>query len=152
LGIGVTLPLWDNRQGDIFAARYALMQARQIRLAQETELLGQLAAAHGEYEIALDQLSSMRDRILPAAIRSYEQITESYRGGHSAFVDLLDAQRTLTQTRAMLVDLGGEVSAARARLIGIVGRFVYPETAVGDESPILNVIPISQMPRHGAEE
>ncbi len=121
LGIGMTLPIWDDRRGEILAARYALMQARQHREALETDLLSRLAAAHGEYEASRVQLEAVRTQILPAAEQAFEQTTEAYGGGHASFLDVIDAQRTLTEARTTAIEFSGEVAAARARLFQIVG-------------------------------
>jgi cobalt-zinc-cadmium efflux system outer membrane protein len=122
IGVGVTLPLWDNRQGKVLSERYALMRARQQRSVTESEILARLAEAHGEYEAARAQLQTVRDQIVPAANRSYEQTQEAYRGGRAAFLELLDAQRTLTEARATLIELSGAAAAARAKIMQIVGQ------------------------------
>jgi cobalt-zinc-cadmium efflux system outer membrane protein len=121
VGAGVLLPLWDSRQGDILAARYDLMRARQQRAATENQLLAQLAQVHGEYESARAQLATVRDQIVPAALRSFEQTQEAYRGGRAVFLELLDAQRTLTEARAMAIELSGAAAVSRARIMQIVG-------------------------------
>jgi cobalt-zinc-cadmium efflux system outer membrane protein len=134
VGAGVMLPLWDNRDGDILSARFDLMRARQQRAAIEIQLLGRLAEVLGEYEAARVQLATMRDQIIPAAIRSYEQTQEAYRGGRAAFLELLDAQRTLTEARATLIELSGAAAAARAEVMQIVGPLeVIPTSGVIEE-------------------
>ncbi len=140
VGAGVTLPLWDRRQGDLLSARFDLMRVRQERLAVESELLGRLAEAHGEYEAARSQIETVRDRMVPAAQRAYDQTQEAYRAGRAAFVDLLDAQRTLTEARATLVELSGDAAVAKARIVEIVGpdlegagqQRTQPGQSVGD--------------------
>lgn len=137
LGAGITLPLWDNRQGDMLAARFDLMRARQQRLATENQLLGQLAGSHAEYETARTQLAMVRDQIVPAAQRSYELTQEAYRGGHATFLELLDAQRTLTEARATLHELSGAAAIAHARIRQIIG---WPHTSQ-DKTPASSLNP-----------
>jgi cobalt-zinc-cadmium efflux system outer membrane protein len=122
VGVGMTLPIWDNHQGDVLGARFELMRARQQRSAAENEILQQLAEACGEYETARAQLASVRDDIVPAAARSHEQTREAYRGGRATFLELLDAQRTLTEARATVIELSGAAATARARIMQIVGH------------------------------
>ena len=121
VGVGMTIPLWDAREGSILSARFALMRARQQRDATQNDLLGRLAAALGEYEAAKAQLDTFRDKIVPDARRAFEQTAEGYRGGRSSFLDLLDAQRTVTEARVTLIDLAGAAAAARAKVIRLVG-------------------------------
>lgn len=120
-GAGMTLPLWDVRQGLVFSARFALAQARQRRAAMENDLLARLAEATGEYEAARVQLDAFRERIVPDAQRAFDQTDEAYRAGRSGFLDLLDAQRTLIEARLTLVELAGAAAAAKARVFQIVG-------------------------------
>ncbi len=120
-GVGMTIPLWDGREGSILSARFALMQARQQRAVIENDLLGHLAAAVGEYESAKAQLDTFRDKIVPDAQRAFDQTTEGYRAGRASFLDLLDAQRTLTEARVTLIELASAASGARARVIQVVG-------------------------------
>lgn len=151
LGVGMTLPLWDDRRGEILAGRYALMQARQQRKALETELLSRLAATHGEYEVSRVQLEAVRMQILPAAEQAFEQTTEAYRGGHASFLDVLDAQRTLTEARTTAIEFSGEVAAVRARLFQIVGAADLLIPAVDAPSPERQES-LPTEPRHGAED
>lgn len=123
LGIGATLPLWDHRQGDILSARFALMRARQQRQVIENDLLKRLIDAHADYEAASAQLAVVRDQIVPAAQRSYAQTQESYRGGRAAFLELLDAQRTLAEARTTSIELRGAAAIARAQIMQIIGQF-----------------------------
>jgi cobalt-zinc-cadmium efflux system outer membrane protein len=124
------------------------MRARQQRLALENDLLRRLSEVHADYESARTQLATVRDQIVPAATRSYEQTQEAYRGGRAAFLELLDAQRTLTEARATLVELSGTAAVARARIMQIVGSEVL--------SPSLRTRPESaqpdlQEPKNGSE-
>ena len=122
IGIGAAVPLWDNRDGDVLSARFALMRARQERLVVENNLIKRLIAAHAEYESARAQLEIVTSQIVPAAKRSFEQTQEAYRGGHAAFLELLDSQRTLTEARTTFIELCGQAAIARARIMQIVGR------------------------------
>lgn len=131
-GAGMIVPLWDNRQGDLMSARFQLMRARQNRAAIENDLLGRLAAAIGEYNAARAQLTTLRDQIVPDALRAFEQTGEAYRGGRSTFLDLLDAQRTLTEARVTLAELASAAATARVTIVQIVG----PDDPVSpDRSP-----------------
>jgi len=121
VGAGMTVPIWDQRQGEILAARFDLMRARQQRLAIENDLLAHLAEAHSEYDTARAQLQLVREQIVPAAQRSFELTQKAYRGGHATFLELLDAQRTLAEARATLYELRGAAAIAHARIMPIVG-------------------------------
>lgn len=129
-GVGAMLPLWDNREGDMLSARFAVLRARQQRAAIEQDVLRQLAEAHGNYEAARAQLAIMREQIVPAAARSFEQAQEAYRAGRTPFLDLIDAQRTLTEARATLMELATAAALARAEMMTIAGELGANELRV----------------------
>lgn len=151
LGVGMTVPLWDARDGDALSGRFSLMRARQERTGIENDLLRRLAAAAGEFDAAKVQLDTFRDKIVPDAQRSFDQTSEGYRGGRSSFLDLLDAQRTLTEARVTLTELASAVVAARAKVIQIVGPDGLSSHAGAPEAPPVEIpSPIQERPQ-GAE-
>ncbi len=145
-GAGMTLPLWDDRQGDVMSRRFELMRARQQRTAAENDLLGRLAASVGEYEAARAQLAAFRDQIVPDAQRAFDQTGEGYRGGRATFLDLLDTQRTLTEARVASAELAGAVAAARASILAIVG----PDGLARADEPF-DPVSRDEVPPHTAE-
>jgi cobalt-zinc-cadmium efflux system outer membrane protein len=120
-GVGAEIPAWDARQGDILSARFGVVGARQRLAASEIDLLARLAGALGEYEAARVQLETFRDRIVPDARRAFTQTGDAYRAGNATFLDMLDAQRTLSDARVTLAELTAEAAEARAAVAGIVG-------------------------------
>ena len=121
IGVGAEIPLWDRRQGDIMSARFELMQRRQNKVVTQNRLLSTLAEELGAYNAARDQLAVIRDQVVPDAQRAFDQIDESYRAGRSSFIELLDAQRTLMQSRRTQIELAGRACVARARIAAICG-------------------------------
>lgn len=138
VGLGMTVPLWDRRQGDALSARFELMHARQDRAGIENDLLRQLAAALGEHEASRSQLDIFRDKIVPDARRSFEQTSEGYRAGRASFLDVLDAQRTFTEARVTLAELASATAAARAKVVQVVG----PELLDSPSASSLRIDPV----------
>lgn len=151
VGAGMSIPLWDTKKGDAVSARFELMRARQRRLGAENDLLGRLAEAVGEYESARVQLDTFRDNVVPDAQRAFDQTVESYRGGRSSFLDMLDSQRTLTEARTTLIELASAVTAARARVAMIVGPHGFDVPAEPPVTEVRDVLSISQERQNGAE-
>ncbi|MCC7389608.1 MAG: TolC family protein [Phycisphaerales bacterium] len=126
-GVSAEIPIWDRRQGDLLALRYDIVRLRQAQAARRNELLARLAAEVGEYNAACDELSVLRESVVPDAERAFGQIDEAYRAGRASFIDLLDAQRTLMQARRTMTGLRGRAAVARARIGAIVGpEFLVP--------------------------
>lgn len=122
LGAGMTIPLWDRRQGDILAARFAVAAARQGVLAAENELVSDLVAAAAEYQSAAERWRISLDDVIPAAQQSFELSGGAYRAGRGSFIDVLDAQRTLIEARLMAAREAEEAAMARVRLKWLAGE------------------------------
>lgn len=152
LGLGMTVPLWDDRRGEAASLRLQVLRARQERTGVENSLLSELVAAVGEYEAARVQLEVFRDSIVPDAGRAFDQTTEAYRAGRATFLELFDAQRTMAEARLMVAELAGAAAVARARIAGVVGPDALPGTGPGAPSMIVPVdsVPSQERPE-GAE-
>ncbi|MFG0245292.1 MAG: TolC family protein [Phycisphaerales bacterium JB052] len=149
IGVGAEIPLWDRRQGDVMSARFDLMKRRQDKVATRNRILSQLAEELGAYNAARDQLTVLRDQVVPEAQRAFDQIDESYRSGRASFIELLDAQRTLMQSRRTLIELAGRACVARARIAAICGMDTL---AAPYQHPIEHSRMDTQTAPEGAEE
>lgn len=149
LGVAAELPVWNRRQGDLLSARFELADRRQQREAMRMRLLSDLTEAVGSYHAARDQLAVFGDKVVPDAQRAFDQIDESYRAGRASFLDLLDAQRTLTQARRTQIELAGHAAVARARIAAITGLDL--DSSPGD-LPGAALSSNPQTPREGAKE
>lgn len=100
VGFALPVPLFDRNQGEILRARYFTEQARVELQASEVQLTEELAEAHRDLEMALDRALVLERKIVPAAQRSYAGVLEGFEAGKFAFLDVLDAQRTLVAAKA----------------------------------------------------
>jgi cobalt-zinc-cadmium efflux system outer membrane protein len=92
------LPIHDKNQGAIRAAvaEYREAQAEVARV--ELSLQARLAAAFERYSNAKAQVDRYTREILPDARASLDLVTRGYGAGESAYLVLLEAQRTLSRT------------------------------------------------------
>ena len=67
IGIALTLPLWDRREGPVGEAAAGLSEARHTLEQQEFALLRALEGAYRQYEIASTQVSALERGILRQA-------------------------------------------------------------------------------------
>lgn len=120
VGVSVPLPLFQRNQGNVLSA---LRRAEQAALHIEVVKLaaGQaLADAYLRAEVAQQQIDTLRNDMLPAAQRALDAAVTGFELGKFNFLDVLDAQRTLSQTRAQyLAALSG-----RHRAIADLQRYV----------------------------
>ncbi len=110
LQMGMTLPIWDQNQGNIMAAEAALYRADRDPQRVEVTLTNNLANAFGNYKSALDSLEFYRRYILPDQVRAYLGVYQRRLGvevGGVAFNDVVTAQQTLiTGVSTYLTTLG----------------------------------------------
>lgn len=103
-GISLPLPLFDRNQGSILEARYRVTQADYQRQASAVRTHAALVDAYQTLSTSYNDLTVLRNTILPATQQAFEATTEGYRQGKFAFLDLVDAQRTLFETRGQYLE------------------------------------------------
>lgn len=131
-GVGVPWPIFDENQGNVLTARFAVIRARAQADTVSSELLGELAQAYTRWESAVARLGVYESQILGEAQRSYEQTLAGYEAGSLAFLDLLDAQRTLTEANVTHVELTRTVSQSLSEVLEILGEHPGNDNTTGD--------------------
>ncbi len=110
LQMGMTLPIWDQNQGNIMAAEAALYRADRDPQRVELTLTNNLAFAFSNYKSALDSLEFYRRYILPDQVRAYAGVYQRYLGVNNdptTFGNVVSAQQTLiTSVGTYLTTLG----------------------------------------------
>jgi len=121
-GLGMTVPIWDNRDGDVLAARFEVVRAQQQALAIQAELDRELHAAYTDFESARARHTEMSAQLLPEARRALDMQMTAYRAGNISFLELLDAQRTFIDARIEEITLRQQINNSLGRIHRIVGR------------------------------
>ncbi len=112
IGVAVTIPLFDRRQGPIAQAS---AQVGRNRLALEDRLFQlqqQLQAAYRQYELSRTQVSALETGIVREAEAALKVAEAAYRFGERGILDYLDAQRVFRAARNELISARFELSAA----------------------------------------
>ena len=122
VGISIPLPLFNRNQGRILESRHLASRARRDTESLVNSLLSELAVLHASYMTARDEVKTLQNQIVPAAEEVLLQATEGYQAGKIGFLDLLDAQRTLTKGQLSLLQSLKDMNVARAHLWKMVGR------------------------------
>ena len=138
LGLRVPLPVFDRNQGNILRAGAELNRAEAE--AERGRLY--LDAALSDSERRLDQAwraaDSLRRVVLPAAGEAAASAREGYAGGKFSLLEVLDAQRALSDAREQLNAALLEVQQVRADIARLRGRAATPIQApapAGRQSP-----------------
>jgi cobalt-zinc-cadmium efflux system outer membrane protein len=99
IGMTLTIPLWNRREGQIAQARAGVDLAGTQAEQQRLQLLRELEAAHARLGIAQRQIATFEAGLLRSAEAALQVAEAAYRFGERSFLEVLDAQRTLRVVR-----------------------------------------------------
>jgi cobalt-zinc-cadmium efflux system outer membrane protein len=94
LEVGLRLPLFNRNQGNIVAARAALIAAEREVQRVKLDLQVRLTAAFEQYATARWQVETYQGLLLPNARKSLDMVQAGYLGGEFPYLTFLTGQRT----------------------------------------------------------
>lgn len=122
IGFSLPLPLADRNQGGLLEALRREDQAREALTAARLKLQADVAAAAERLRASREQARLLADDALPTAQTAYDTALKGYELGKFAFLDVLDAQRSLFQLRRQGLQASAEAWRAAADLDRLLGR------------------------------
>jgi len=120
-GVGMPLPLFDRNQGNISSAEQELVVAQSERAAVEADWSVELAEIYAGLTLAHRRVETLRSKVVPAMEQAFEAAHEGYRQGKFGFLDMLDSQRGLFESKEALVDALSDYHDALARIQRLAG-------------------------------
>lgn len=91
----IALPFFDRNRGGIEEARSRVAKAHEEGRAVQARVAAALASAYAALASAHDEVTALREAVLPGSRQTFDAVTEGYRLGKFGYLDVLDAQRTL---------------------------------------------------------
>jgi outer membrane protein, heavy metal efflux system len=122
VNLSLPLVLFDRNQGGVLEARYRVALAGEERRVAEVRLARALAEAYQELLTAYGDVTVIWEDALPAAQAAFEAATEGFRQGKFGFLDVLDAQRTLFETRGQYLEALSGYHKAVAEVERLIGE------------------------------
>ncbi len=122
----LSFPLWNNGQREIEVSRARVNRdvARSIREDLERAVRRDVSSAYDRYETATAAVELARVGVTVAR-QSYRMQELRYRSGATTILDLLDAQVSLAEAEAGLVEARYQTRLALAQLEAILGRRLF---------------------------
>lgn len=102
-GVSIPLPFFNRNQGNIQSAEVRLEQMDAIKNTRRLNVIAQLNTAYNNLLSAYNNSQQLKNSIIPEAENAYEITRQGYIQGRFAFIDLLDAQRTLFETQTQFL-------------------------------------------------
>lgn len=121
VGASFPLPLFDRNSGGIDEAKSRLNKAYEERRAAEARVSAALLEAYRALASAHQEVTALRETVLPGARQTFEAVSEGYRLGRFGYLDALDAQRTLIAAGGQYLRAVSEYHKAVADVERLIG-------------------------------
>jgi len=121
LGVSVPLPLFNRNGGAVLESLRRVDKARDELDAERVRLRAALGQAHGQLAAASEEAALILSDVLPGAEGAYQAANRGYELGKFGLIDVLDAQRTLVQSRHQYLKAVAEGYRALADIERIIG-------------------------------
>lgn len=131
IGLSIPIPLLNQNQGNIAKARADVTKTARDQRASELVLSSALTKSLQAQQGAYAQAVTLQDNILPDAKQAYALSKQGYQSGKSAYLDVLDAQRTLTEARFQYVEALKEYHNQRAAVERLTAKHLDNSQATG---------------------
>lgn len=125
-GLSFTLPVWNRNQGGIQAAQAELGSAIQQVTRVENNLTDQIATAYRNFIAARKRADRYRIAILPRAEETNQLSLKAYQGGQFEYLRVLEAQRSLAQSKLEYIRVLGEAWQAASVISGLTLEDNWP--------------------------
>jgi cobalt-zinc-cadmium efflux system outer membrane protein len=122
IGLSMPLPLFDRNQGNVLAAARRADQARDLRNAVALRLRSDTRSAVQQWATAMGEVQAYDRTILPSAQQAVDTATRGFETGKFAFIEVLDAQRTLIEARGLYLDALAQAVDAKAQVERLYGE------------------------------
>ena len=122
VGLAVDFPLWNWNTGNIRKAE-ALLAAGRSRLdSQRLALEASVIEAQAACQSGVALAERYRDKIQPNATSAAQTIERTYQLGEATLLEVLDARRTLLETRTQTLSTLAQAQAECSRLAVLAGE------------------------------
>jgi cobalt-zinc-cadmium efflux system outer membrane protein len=121
-GASIPLPFYDRNQGGIARAQAELLRAEAEAQRGRSALAAELVAAEQRTALAWRAVQSLRRDAVPAAERAARAASSGFAEGKFSFLEVLDAQRALSDARAQLLESYRDFHARRAAVERLRGQ------------------------------
>jgi cobalt-zinc-cadmium efflux system outer membrane protein len=118
--VGLPLPIWNRNQGGIRQAQSEVSEAQRNLNRVELDLKRRLAVKLQEYSTARAQAEAYATQILPKSKETFELVQRGYRLGELGYLDLINAQRTYSQTNLAYLDALAALWSSWAEIEGLL--------------------------------
>ncbi|MCZ6817875.1 MAG: TolC family protein [Calditrichaeota bacterium] len=122
LDLAIPIPIFNRNQGAATEARLRSNKAEFERQATELRITTLVVEFYRALSTAFNEASSLQTSVLPEAQKAFDTISDGYKQGKFGFLDVLDAQRTLFDSRGQYLRALTDYHKATADLERLIGQ------------------------------
>lgn len=123
-GVSIPIPIFNNNQGNIKTSEEKLHQMNAIKNARKLDVIAQLNTAYNNLLSAYHNSLQLKNIIIQEADNAYQITKQGYLQGRFAFIDMLDAQRTLFETQTQFLFEISDYYDSLIEIEKITGKFL----------------------------
>ena len=128
VGISLPIPVLNRNQGNIEKAYQEISRTESTKNVTALNLSAELTRAQADLETSYHQAITLKDTILPAAGKAFKLARQGYGAGKFSYLEVLDAQRTLYDTRAQYHDALRDYHRSRAEVERLTAAHLPTDT------------------------
>lgn len=121
-GISVPIPVYGLNTGNVQEAERLLEKSQHQRKASILRVDLGIGQAYQKLSAALAEISALKRDVLPIAETAAEAARTGYQEGRFGLLQIIDAQRSLTEARSRLIDAYATYHAALADAERLTGQ------------------------------
>lgn len=129
VGLSIPIPILDGNRGNIAKASAEVTKAKVDREVNKLSMESELAKSLQAQQSAYTQATTLKDSILTEAQNSFELARRGYLTGKLSYLEVLDAQRTLTDARLQFIEALKEYHLQRANVERLTATHLPNKTA-----------------------
>ena len=115
------LPLFDRNAGGLDAATRQVMRVEYEQRAARLAIMTELTEAHSQLESTRAEAQAIKADLLPGAEQALAAAQIGYREGKHGHLEVLDAQRTVSEAKAHYLDVLADYQKAVADVERLTG-------------------------------
>ena len=128
LGLSIPIPVFDRNQGHVQEAVSREYKAQDELAALKNQLEVNLSSQLQRLGAAKQAAESIRTDILPSAQSAFDAANKGFSAGKFNFLEVLDAQRTLVQTKSQYISALSEAHQSVAEIERILGDVMHHQS------------------------
>lgn len=120
LNFTVPIPVFDRNQGNLIEAHQRINKAIDEQSAINLQFNADLVRSYEALTASQNEITTLRNEVIPGAVSAFNTANKGYELGRFSFLEMLDAQRTLFQSKALYV----RALANHQRLVNDIERLI----------------------------